>query len=341
MNLPIPTTDSPVEFTPLALIESYSAAVDAYSAAVDAYTEAKERGENPKEPKKPPRPAVFLVRPASEIDFEKLGFELFRHNIAPPTQDTFRAAMIDEIFELYGDEEGEEKAGLLDAYWSAEDVYNGEIEAWQVQDRQRRIDEANGAAKRTPEPLPSRTMGLRDRNKATLLAEEMRRKSARLRDMVVEMSSFGPKQSAGIARLTIDGWQNLETPYENVNGIIPEATWDALRKEIGKDATKELIDYASGFAALSTEDVGNSGSPLETAATDAPSPEPSGEPEASDGVSTSAAEDSPSTSTSTPALACESGPGTEEQSNSSSPSTGTTASAGDTPVEATPEPPAG
>lgn len=323
MNLPIPTTDSPVEFTPLSLLPTPEKIAESRAAGTTLQA-----------------PPVFLVRPASEIDFEKLGFELFRHNISPPTQDTFRAAMIDEIFEIYGDEQGEEKAGLLDAYWSAEDVYNGEIEAWQVQDRQRRIDEANGAAKRTPEPLPLRTMGLRDRNKATLLAEDMRRKSPRLRDMVVEMSSFGPKQAAGIARLTIDGWSNLETPYANVNGIIPEETWDALRKEIGKDATKELMDFASGFGSLSADDVGNSGSLLETEATDAPSPEPTGEPEASAGASISA-ETASSTSSSTPALACESAPGTEEQSISSSPLTGTTASAGDTPVEATPEPPAG
>jgi hypothetical protein len=323
MNLPIPTTDTPVEFTPPTLLEQHN--LEAKSAA------PKSIGPAP----------IFLVKPASEIDYEKLGFELFRHNIAPPTQDTFRAAMIDEIFNIYGDADGEEKAALLDSYWSAEDVYNGEIEAWQVQDRQRRFDEANGAPKRAPEPLPTRTMGLRDRNKATLLAEEMRRASPRLRNLVVEMSSFGPKQSAGIARLTIDGWSGVETPFAKENGIVPEATWNALRTEIGKAAIAELVDFASGLGGLSSEDVGNSGSPLEIEATEQPSPEPSGGPEPSDGDSTSEETRTLSTSSSTLAPASESDPGTDEPSNSSSRSTGTTASEGDTQAEPSPAPPGG
>lgn len=315
MNLPIPSTDTPVEFTPPSMLKAFNA-------------EDKERAALGHD--RPDPAPVFLVKPASDIDYEKLGFELFRHNIAPPTQDTFRAAMIDEIFNVYGDEAGEEKAALLDAYWSAEDVYNGEVEAWSLQDRQRRFDEANGATKRTPEPLPTRTMGLRDRNKATLLAEEMRRASPRLRDMVVEMSSFGPKQSAGIARLTIVGWTGIDTPFAIENGIIPEATWEALRKEIGKAASAELMAFATGMGGLSSDDVGNSASLPETGQTEQPSPEPSGEQDSSDGASTSEAVDNRSTSSSTPAPDSGSSRGTEEPSNSTSPSTGTTASEDDT-----------
>lgn len=319
MNRPIPTTDADAPFTPLSLMPERVA----------------EPGETL------PEVPVFNVKPATELDYERLGYELFRHNIAPPTQDAFRSTVIDEIFERFGEAEGEEKAGMLDAYWTAEDAYQGQMEEWQVQERQRLFDQKNGAPAQPPYPMPTRTMGVRERNKALLIAEDMRRHSMKIRDLVVDMQTYEPRQRAGIARLVITGWSGLKTPFATEHGIIPEATWDALRLEIGKQATNELTDYAAGLGGLSTEDVGNSESQSGTEQTEQPSREPNGEAEASDGGSISGAENGRSTSSSEPIPASASTTGTDAPSNSSSLSDGMSNSTGDTRPESMSAPLAG
>jgi len=306
MKLHIPTTAAPLPYTPPCLQTDDSGAPRA-----PADTDP-----------------VFTVKPVTEAEFDRLGYELFRHNIVPPSNEAFRAATIDECFEILGDDEGEEKANWLDGYWQSEDVFSTQMDEWHEQDRQRMIDETAGAPARPPAALPKRVMGLRDRNRALLFAEEMRKMSLKLRDMTIEMQSYEPRQRAGIARLVILGWRNLSTPFECPDGIVPEATYDALRAEIGKRALGELELFCVSLGRLSREDVGNSESQPETAPTDEPLPEPSAALDSSAGDSTSAGETTPSTSNSGATHETGSDETTDESSTSSSRSTGETEKSG-------------
>jgi len=182
---------------------------------------------------------------------------------------------------------------------------------------------------------------VRERNRALLFAEELKGKSRKLRDMTVEMQTYEPKQRAGITRLVLLGWSNLSTPFVREDDIVPEATYDALRSEIGKTAMRELETFCISMGALTGTERGNSESPPETEPSQEPSPEPSGASESSDGSSTSGEETTPSTSNSTPAPETASADGTATPSTSTSPSTGETVSTGDTQAEASSTPPSG
>jgi hypothetical protein len=258
----IATTAAPLPFTPPTLFEKHRAAcMLATPEERDAIAD----------------PPVFLVQPATEADFDRLGYELFRHNIVPISQDTFRAATIEEIFVVHGDEKGDELATLLDTYWQSEDVYRDQMADWHEQDRQRLLDIAQGAPRRDPAPLPQRLMGLRDRGRATIIADDMRRASRKLRDLTVEMTAYEPRQVAGLTRMLLTGWSGVSTPYAFEDGIVPEATWDALRNEIGAAAIKEIEGFAMSHSKVQDTERGNLESRPETPPDQMLSPEPNGE----------------------------------------------------------------
>lgn len=309
----IPTTAEPLPFTPPSLYSGY-AEQTADGASGDALPEAV--------PVKTDSDPVFLVKPLTEAEFDRLGYELFRHNIVPPSNDTYRALMIDEIFNIYGDEKGEEHANLMDAYWQAEDVHRAQMEEWHEQDRQRMFDESQGAPAKKPLPLPVRMTTVRERNRALMLAEEIKNQSRKLRDLTVDMQSYEPKQRAGIARLVVLGWSNLAVEHKIVEGIIPEDVYEALRSEIGRTATRELEAFCASMGTLTGAERGNSALPPATEPSQEPSPQPTGELASTGGGSISEAATPLSTSTSTQAPESASDVITDASSTSTSPSTG-------------------
>ncbi len=236
----------------------------------------------------------FLVKPLTTAEFDALGFELFRFNIAPVTQDSFRATMIDELFEIYGDADGEAKADLLDGFWQSEDIFNQQLAEWQVQDGQRMFDEAHGAAKRNPDPLPTYTMPVRQRARAQLLAEELRIKSRRMRDLTIEMQTYPKRQAEGIARLVICGWTGLKTKFVKDQEIVPLETFEALKAEVGKAAMMELDHFISSLNTVTAAERGNSDSLLDSEF------DPTGSPALSDGSASSDGNSTVSTSGPTP-----------------------------------------
>lgn len=319
-----PTSTAPLPYTPASLELAYEEACVAADDAGHDY---------------PDKPGHFLVKPMTEADFDRLGFELFRHNIVPPSQDTFRALLIEELYVFFSEAEAEEKANMLDGHWQAEDLYQEQMAEWKEQDRQRRADEARGAPKRDPEPVPTRTISVRERNRALLLAEDIRKKSRKLRDLSVEMQTYEPRQRAGIARLMIAGWEGFETPYAFEDDIVPEATYDALRSELGRDAMRDLEMFCVSMGQITGRERGNLELPPENEDGQDLSPPPSEGPETSDGSSTSGEEIIPSTSNFEPAQDIESAPVSGGSSPSSSHSTGGTATIAATPVARSWEPP--
>ena len=244
---------------------------------------------------------AFGAQMPSEAEFDELGFELFRHNISPITQQSYRAAMITEIYSLYDEATADEYAGLLDQHWSAEELYNQQMDDWHMHEELRLDDmskDPNLSIKRRE--LPQRTMGVRERSRAVMLATEIAEKSAKMRDLTVKMQTYPKRQAAGMARLLLTGWSGFATPFEKENGIVPQETYDALRAEIGKEAIAELEQTVTSFDRLSEMEKGNSASPLENSSDQNSSLEPSGDQVASDGTSPSAPETTPTANSSSP-----------------------------------------
>lgn len=338
-NQHIPTTAALLPFTPPTILDVLVDAANRWAARESVKRSNEGKPDSLKEPL-PPGPddeppadiPVFLVKPMTESEFDRLGYELFRHNLVPPSQDSYRALLIDELFEIYGDEKGEEYATLLDQHWQSEDVYASQMDEWHEQDRQRMFDESQGAEPRKPLPLPQRMLGIRQRNKALLLAEEIRGSSAKLRDMTVRMQTYAPIQRAGLARLVVQGWTGFMTEFVRVDGIIPDETYDALRAEIGKEAIAELETFVASMGSLSETEKGNSASPPLTEQASLSSPEPSGAD--SDGASMSVAASTDSSSSSGPIPGSGSETTTDASSSSTSVSAGDMESIADTPAEA-------
>ncbi len=228
--------------------------------------------------------ATFFVPPMTQADYEAIGFELFRHNILPISQETFRAHFIEEIFRIHGDEQGEELANLMDEHWQAQDLYNNQVEEWKLQEEQRLLDWELGVKK--PQAMrPQHTQSVREKSKAAAFADDCRRASPKLRDLSVEMQQFNVVQREGMTRIVLCGWDGLTTPYRKTGSIVPEETWYALKAEIGKDAVEQLLSKSMSMGSVDKTEKGNSASPPESESAQTGSPEQSEEPASSDGSS--------------------------------------------------------
>ncbi len=270
----------------------------------------------------PDSPVVFLVKPMTQADFDRLGFELFRHNISPVTQDTFRATMIDEIFKIYGDVDGEEKANLMDEFWQGEDIWNVQIEEWKLREQERLWDQSRGAPRRDPEPPPARTVPIRRRTEAQLFAEEVKNSSRRMRDLTIDMQSYEPRQREGITRLVVEGWSGTKTPFSKPEGIVPDDVYQQLKAELGKEALAELHLFVMSLGNVDAVEAGNSDLPLESGSDQTGLPAPSGASATSDGPSTSEAAPIPSTSPGSSIHDSASAETTDSSSTSTSAATG-------------------
>jgi len=224
----------------------------------------------------------FFVPPMTQSDYDQVGYELFRHNILPISQETFRANFIEEIFRLHGDEEGETYANLMDEHWQAQDLYNDQVANWQLQEDQRLLDWAAGV-KRPQAARPQHTQSVREKSRASAFADTLRRASPKLRDMTIEMQQFNRKQREGMTRIVLSGWQGASVPFVKTGTIVPEETWEALKTEIGKDAVEELLNRTMSTGSVDATEKGNSDLPPESESGPTGSPEPSDVPVSSDG----------------------------------------------------------
>lgn len=226
MNQHIPTTAAPLPFTPKCLGA--------------------------------PCAVVIQVKPMTQAEFDRLGFELFRHNIAPVSTDTFRATMIDELFTLYDEATAERHASLLDQFWQVEDAYSLAFDEWRIAERDRVWDQARGAPPRDPAPMPAKMMQPRERARANLLAEEVRKQSRRMRDLTIETQTYEPRQRDGLARLVIEGWSGVKVPFVKTDGIVDESLFESLKAELGKEAIAELHVFIMSLGAVDEVERGNS-----------------------------------------------------------------------------------
>ena len=285
----------------------------------------------------------FTVLVPTEAELDNLGFELFRHKISPITQDTYRAAIITEIFELYDEATAEDYASLLDANWAAQDLYNQQMQDWQLQE-DLRLDDMSKDPKLeiSQRPRPEYTMSVRDRAKAVTVATEVSENSQKLRDMTVAMQTYPQRQQRGLVRLLLTGWEGIPVVFKRENEIVPEETYAELRAKLGKRAIAELEMKALAFDGLSEHERGNSASPPESSSEPTSSPGLITDPEASGGTSLTGVPVIPEANSSSPSIPTPetaSGETTGEPSASTTASDGETSNSGSTPAETPSESP--
>src|SRR3546814_3900903 len=89
-------------------------------------------------------------------------------------------------------------------------------------------------------------------------------------------------------RLYVMGWNGLKTPVakDDSGEALTEACFDAVTREMGKEAARELYYHVSGSFSLTREEVGNSGSPVNGDIDPTPLPTPSDDSESRDRKST-------------------------------------------------------
>ena len=155
-----------------------------------------------------------------------------------------------------------------------------------------------------------------------------------IRDLTIEMQSYEAKQRDGIARLVISGWRGLKVQHSIVDGIIPEAVFEELKAEIGKEAMAELNLFVMSLGAIDGVERGNSDSPPGSEPDQTGSPQPSGASESSDGNSTSEAGESPSSSNTASTPGSGSDETTAPSSNSTTDATGASPTSGSSPTDA-------
>lgn len=248
---------------------------------------------------KPKVSPVLILREPTETETDVLGMELFRRNVAPVSQETIRATMIDEIYNLYAvpvegggvdESAADEKASLLEEVWQHEGAFQAAVQLWQDQEIQRRRDKAAGVAVPEPDDFPVNACPVRTKAKSQLLIDDVTQRSIRIRDLIVQQNSYEYAQRRMMSRLYILDWKNLGPKPEYVEGeegeCLTEASLDRLWKEIGPVARREVEQEIERSFDLGEEERKNSDSPVGSGREASGSPQPSDDSANNDGSST-------------------------------------------------------
>jgi len=233
----------------------------------------------------------FVVSIPTPSERERLGARLYAYGVVQVSQELMRATTIDELYNLFPEEEAEDKANFLDTYWQRQIIDEENMTLWTDKERQRILDEMEGAPARAAYEMPIKLNRIRDDAKATMLVDEAFNRSERLRTLGARQINYAREAGRMQMRMHIKGCfpnaKGAPVPAIDIEGdLLTVASLDAIRDAIGEAAWKELIDHIQSLYDLDREEVGNSdslpGKPPEATG----SPEPSGDSASSDGPST-------------------------------------------------------
>jgi hypothetical protein len=264
MKTPIPVTDHAIPYTPPALLG---------------------------------RGISFAVKPLAPIDFELLSLELYRHDLQVRGMERQRVMLIDELFimrseQVPGGDEGraeeaaDAEASLIEENWELDAAHGEALQAWAVRDRERMRDISAGAEPIPPEPKPVHRLSVRKRVKIQAVMDELLSRK-RVKDWIIEDQTREMNIEYNLCRLTLLGWDGLETEYARKDGIIPDDVMRAMTIEIGRVGFNQLRNFVMNQDTLTLEEVGNLDSPPDTADDQTGSEIRSGGSATSDGYSTS------------------------------------------------------
>ena len=194
-----------------------------------------------------PLDIVFHLREPTYQQRDTIGSILFSHGLVPVTQEQSRAVLISELYDFYaakdpetsmvpaGKMEGDpdEIASFLEGYWQQAELYQGIVQEWAIQEKERIFDELKGAPPRDPLPYPKPPFSTRDTARAQRIATEMLDYSESYR---ILQARFGEEQSLEnlmLFRVFTAGWEGLQTMLcTDKMGKLTEATVEALRGEL-------------------------------------------------------------------------------------------------------------
>lgn len=234
-------------------------------------------------------PPSFTLREPTEGEMDRLATELFMRNCVPVEQNTLRATMIDEIYKLYDEAKADEAAGALEHVWNSETEHNQRVALWMEQERERLRDIKAGAPVYPTAEYPKPSVPIRIQSQAQLVRDDINGKSERLRQLTVQSINYEAEQKSWTMRLYILGWSGgigVPCKKDESGEALTEECLDALCAKIGAAATREIYYYINSMFNLTSEEVGNSGSPANSGTDQTPSPAPSDASESSDGGST-------------------------------------------------------
>lgn len=285
------TARQPRSYTPPSLRARYAAELDVY----DARERARRANEGkpdalrktlPDGPDTPPvMPIIFLAVPTL-LERDTIGSLMFELGVIQVTRESIRNVMLEEAFEVYGEEKGEEVATFLETFWQQQEVFEDRNALWGEQERQRLLDEWGGGDKRDPAPLPEHDSPLRSRLRAKREVDQLVALSGKVRRLLGQQTDYARQNATMLARTHCRGWEGLATQREAIGAdlhggypaaeVLTEECTGALREEIGTQAWQELCNEIDDSYNLSAAEVGNSGSPLVTSPSGAGSIEEEG-----------------------------------------------------------------
>jgi hypothetical protein len=270
-----------------------------------------------------PKAFTVQIRIPTPSERDTIGGRLFELGLAPVSDETIRAHMVDELYKIdwaadageqllatlstpeeraaYNERIAEEKAEFLDSYWSRQALDNEIQAAWMEKETQRLLDEEAGAPPREPTPLPKKLIKLRDHSRGQITVNDIVARSERVRHLSAQRGDYARRQAELMVRLQLlrispeDPAAFLKAEKEagvqvtldrGDDGLVTVDAIDRLREFIGDTAWRELVERVDAHYSLSETERKNSDSPLGKQSDQTGSPAPSGDSGNSDGEST-------------------------------------------------------
>lgn len=191
-------------------------------------------------------PVVCHLRRPTPTEKQNLGLAMFEAGIRQPQQSQIRAAQISGLFKVMSEDDAEQGAAKLNAYFMMLDRHAQELIDWFAAERERKIDEENGAPPKEAAPRPEPPIDDRTRREVELLLYEVSA-DALVRRLLMERQRFDAESAFWLTRSHLLPATQASLP----DGLV--LTW-------GKDnildtrSLDDLIDYLGNeaFDALSS-----------------------------------------------------------------------------------------
>lgn len=235
--------------------------------------------------KRDPKP-VFWIKTPTPHDRDTLSPTLYRLGLREVTQEITRATLINELYEIFHEEQAEEKAVLLDTFWQVSALDEQAFATWHEAEQQRLLDVEYGAPDTGPIPMPTAITSPRQKAQARLLVDEVTNQSERMLKLLERKMNFGREQGIMLVRLglhEVDDLEGIGDLMRSADGLVSPQQVDLIRERLPDSAWLQLIERIDQGYTLGGEEVGNFGSPLAKHSDQTGSDAPSGASESSDG----------------------------------------------------------
>lgn len=246
-----------------------------------------------------PKP-VFILNVPTWAERDEIGIRGYVLGMSQVSAETIRAHMIDQLYQLKGEEQGEADAIFLEQFWAAATEHEEAVALWTEQETQRILDcrekklDPDADPETLPEELRKREFpkdpnGPRQRSKAKLLTEFTIQHSVVVRDQLADSEYAKVRQRTTTLRLGLAGWTNVDVAFETdpATGILTEAALEKLRqwlpKPLSQAAILDLHERIAREFMLNGEEEKNSDSPPGSSSPPSGSATPSETADAGDG----------------------------------------------------------